>query len=64
MTTLLVTLHQGGGVVEFQPPRDGSIRWEIIDQALQIQARNHNHHDYQVRRVFAHGVWADLEVVP
>jgi hypothetical protein len=59
--TLLITLRDGG-VIELTPEDGHVLVFEVVDKALVLSNR------YKERapttfRIFAHGVWADIEAV-
>lgn len=70
MTTLIVTIRQseGGGTYEFEPEEGENIRWETNEGRLFLKRGKWNddkgfYTNHEVFRVFAHGVWSDVEVV-
>jgi len=70
MASILVSIRtsEGGGAFEFTPAEGEFIRWQVEDGALSISKRVFNsetkrYGDPSVFRVFASGVWFDVETV-
>lgn len=59
--TLIVSLRQGG-TVEFEVGRNEFLQCRVEDKALVIKKAGVDS-DYKTIRIFADGVWGDLEVV-
>lgn len=61
--TLIVSLRQGGTVeFEFEVGRNEFLQCRVEDKALVIKKAGVDS-DYKTIRIFADGVWGDVEVV-